>query len=339
MEHGGDRYRNRVKTDFSVNVNPFGIPEGVKEALGRAAARCMEYPDQRSEQLTEAVAGMLGINEQYLLFGNGASELFMAVVHALSPKKTVIPVPSFSGYEYAAALSGEIVFHGLKEENGFALGKDLFDALDEKTDLLFLANPNNPAGGLVEREFLKELLRHCREREIRVVLDECFIEFCEKRYSFLPEVERYDNLILVRAFTKIFAIPGVRIGYLVSSNEKLTAEIGRQLPEWNISVFAQEAGAACTKERTYLEKTAEYVKRESRFLEEGLAKAGCRVFPHAAGFLMVYTEVPLYDRLLERGILIRDCSSFRGLAKGYYRIAVKNRAENEMLLKTIGEII
>ncbi|MBO5208277.1 MAG: aminotransferase class I/II-fold pyridoxal phosphate-dependent enzyme [Lachnospiraceae bacterium] len=337
--HGGDIYSNQVKADFSVNVNPLGIPKAVEAALYEAIENCNKYPDISAETLKKAVSGMLTVPKEDLLFGNGASELFMAIVHGIQPKKTVIPIPSFYGYEYAAGVAdGEILYYETEEENGFSLQKDFLSVLTEDVDLLFLANPNNPTGSLMSRKVLRNVLSHCMDNGIYVVLDECFIEFCGKEYSMLQEIEAFSNLILVRAFTKIFAIPGVRLGYLVCNNQLLLEKIGRQLPEWNISGFAQAAGCACAMQTAFVEKTATYVEKERQFLEVGLKQAGYKVFPSKANFLLIYCEQPLYDRLLEKGILIRDCENFRGLSKGFYRIAVKSREENKTLLKAIGEI-
>lgn len=334
--HGGDIYRNQVRLDFSVNVNPLGIPDSVKAALLKAAEGCSTYPDPEAENLRQAVSRMLSVPEEWLLFGNGASELFLAAVHALHPRETVIPVPSFFGYEYAAgAVSGKITYVPMKEETQFLPGKEVFEVLNEETELLFLANPNNPTGTLVPEELLERLLTHCRKKRITVLLDECFIEFCGGENSMLSALSRYENLILIRAFTKSFAIPGVRLGYLVCGDRRLRAKIARQLPEWNLSSFAQAAGIVCAGEREFLQKTREYVNRERHFLEQGMKALGMKVFPGSADFLLLYTELPLYDLLLKEGILIRDCGNFRGLGRGYYRIAVKRREENEVLLKAM----
>ena len=340
MTHGGDIYRNQVRLDFSVNVNPLGMPESVRQALQEAVESCTEYPDIRQEALRAAVSDTLGVRTEDILLGNGASELFMAVVHALKPGKTVIPVPSFYGYEYAAkACEGSISYYVLKEKNNFSLDEGILKVLDEDVDMLFLANPNNPVGGLVSKELMFRLLEHCQKRGIYVVMDECFLDFCGQATSYLPRYVEFPNVIWIRAFTKIFAIPGVRLGFLVNSDKALLEKIAGQLPEWNLSTFAQKAGLACSAEKEYIKQTRCYVEQEGQFLSEGLKKAGLKVYPHAADFILVHTEVPLYDRLLERGILIRDCSSFRGLSKGYYRIAVKRREENEQLLEEIGEIL
>lgn len=336
--HGGDIYHNQVRYDFSVNTNPLGIPPAVREALHRAVEDCGHYPDVSQTELKRAVSGMLGVPERHLLFGNGASALFLAAVQGIRPKRTVIPVPSFYGYEYAAgACGGKIVYCKMGAGDGFAPGENLFSFLTGETDLLFLANPNNPTGKFVDMAYLHAVAAHCRERGIYVVLDECFLDFCAEAPSFREACRTYENLIVVNAFTKSFAIPGVRLGYLICGDEALRHRIERQLSEWNLSVFAQAAGAACAEQKEYLRKTAEYVKRERHFLEEGLRKLGITVFSGEANFLLVSSGRKLYRELLRQGILIRDCRNFRGLSEGYYRIAVKSREENEVLLRALRE--
>lgn len=337
--HGGDIYRNQVKIDFSVNINPLGIPDEVEAALHEAVSRCNEYPDIMAWRLKKEVSRALTLREEYLLFGNGASELFLGLVHAIRPKKTMIPIPSFYGYEYASeAVESHIVYFPWKESDEFLPNEKLFEQLTEDIDLLFLANPNNPTGKLMSKDYLRKLLNTCRKKEIFVVLDECFIEFCGKEFSMLTEVEEYDNLLLVRAFTKIYAIPGVRLGYMVCSNAMLIQRIRKQLPEWNLSIFAQEAGIACANQLAFIEKTVDYVKEERKFLFDRLKQMRLRTFYSETNFILIYSEKPLYEELRKKGILIRDCENFRGLSKGYYRIAVKTRQENEILLKAIGEL-
>lgn len=337
--HGGDIYRNLVSIDFSVNVNPLGIPQEVEEALHRVVGRCHEYPDITCGALKRAVGSMLSIPEEYLLFGNGASELFMGIVHALKPKRIMIPVPSFYGYEYVAmAADSDITYFQMRETEEFLPTEDLLQALTGDIDMLFLANPNNPTGKLMSREYLEKLLKRCRERKICVVLDECFIDFCKSGESMVKKLGDYDNLLLVRAFTKIFSIPGVRLGYLACSNAGLLERIKRQLPEWNLSAFAQAAGIACACQRAFVAETVEYVEKERQFLTEGLKRLGICVYESETNFILIYSKKQLYSKLLEQGILIRDCGNFRGLSEGYYRIAVKTGKENERLLKAVGEL-
>lgn len=341
MIHGGDIYRNRVQLDFSVNINPFGMPETVKEALENAVGDAVRYPDICAEQLTAAISAWTNVPKEQLVCGNGASELFMAAVHALHPKKILIPVPSFYGYEKAAKAAGcELSFYELSKENGYALEEGILEKLTEEVDLLFLANPNNPVGNLIEPSLLTGIAKRCRKQNITLVLDECFIAFTgtQKMDSFCVRMMQYPNVIIIQAFTKLFAIPGVRLGYLMCGNRETAAQIREQLPEWNLSVFAQKAGTAACNETEYVKTSVDFICKEREWLKEKLEKQNIYVYPSKANYLLLKTKLPLYDGLLKRGILIRDCSDFRGLGREYYRVAVKNREENEELLKAIEEI-
>ncbi len=338
--HGGDIYRNCVKLDFSINVNPLGMPEEGKEALRRAVEKCGVYPDIASERLARAVSERLGVPKRWILFGNGASEILSAAAHAVRPKKTVIPVPSFYGYEHAArAAGGRICFCPQKREDGFLPGEGILDALRDGAGLLFLANPNNPIGNMLDAGTLRTLLGFCRRKGIVVALDESFLAFCAGGQSMVGELGQYRNLIVVRSFTKSFAMPGVRLGYAVCAGRGLADAVRRQLPEWNLSVFAQEAGAVLAAQEGFLEKTARYVLEERSFLENGLKKLGIFPLPGAANFLFFHSDEELGEKLQKRGILIRDCRNFRGLASGDYRIAVRTREENARLLEAMGEIL
>lgn len=338
--HGGDIYRNQVNMDFSVNTNPLGMPKSVREALQEAWLHADEYPDPQAQALREVLASHFSVPDEWLCFGNGASELFLAIVHTLRPKKILIPVPSFYGYEHAAkAAECEIVTYPLEAENDFTLQDDFLEMLTKDIDLVFLANPNNPTGRCVDKAYGLRLLQICKEKHMKVVLDECFIEFVGEDASFMEQSEEFSNLILVRAFTKIYAIPGVRLGYLLCSDTEFCKKVQRQLPEWNLSTFAQAAGIAAIREYAYVKESADFVKRERFFLESKLKELGMKVYPGDADYLLIYTKIPLYERLLKRQILIRDCSNFAGLTSGYYRIAVRTREENETLWKAIGECI
>ena len=338
--HGGDIYRNQIRLDFSVNTNPLGMPDPVKEALHQAVEEAENYPDIRAQALSAAVAEQLQVRKEQLVFGNGASELFHAVLHAIKPSKILIPVPSFLGYEEAAkAIDCEVIFYEMKKEENFCLTDRILDVLDENISLVFLANPNNPVGNLVEPELIFQIAEKCRQCDITLVLDECFMELTgkEQTYSFLKRLDEIPNVVVIRAFTKLYAIPGVRLGYLVCE-KNLAEKIRLQLPEWNLSVFAQRAGVAAIKEQEYIARAVVCIQTQRQFLLEELQAAGCSVFDSDADYLLFYSEMPLYELFLQRGILIRDCSNFRGLQRGYYRIAVKSEEQNRMFAEVLREI-
>lgn len=338
--HGGDIYRNQIRLDFSVNTNPLGMPDPVKEALHQAVEEAENYPDIRAQALSAAVTEQLQVRKEQLVFGNGASELFHAVLHAIKPSKILIPVPSFLGYEEAAkAIDCEVIFYEMKKEENFCLTDRILDVLDENISLVFLANPNNPVGNLVEPELIFQIAEKCRQCDITLVLDECFMELTgkEQTYSFLKRLDEFPNVVVIRAFTKLYAIPGVRLGYLVCE-QNLAEKIRLQLPEWNLSVFAQRAGVAAIKEQEYIARAVVCIQTQRQFLLEELQAAGCSVFDSDADYLLFYSEMPLYELFLQRGILIRDCSNFQGLQRGYYRIAVKSEEQNRMFAEVLREI-
>lgn len=338
--HGGDIYRNQIRLDFSVNTNPLGMPDSVREALHQAVEEAEHYPDIHAKELTKAVAERLRISEKRLVFGNGASELFHAVLHAVKPSKILIPVPSFLGYEEAAkAMDCEVIFYEMKKEEKFSLTERILDTLDESISLVFLANPNNPVGNLVEPELIFKIAEKCRQCDITLVLDECFMELTGKEmtHSFFNQLDEFQNVVVVRAFTKLYAIPGVRLGYLICE-QTLAEKIRLQLPEWNLSVFAQRAGVAAIKEQEYVARAVVCIQTQRLFLREELKAAGCNVFDSDADYLLFYSEKKLYELFLQRGILIRDCSNFRGLQRGYYRIAVKSEEQNRIFADVLREI-
>ena len=340
--HGGDIYRNQVTLDFSVNTNPSGVPQGVLSALTMAVAKSNTYPDPLAEKLTKAVAEWGGYEEDMLVFGNGASELFPAILRAIKPSEVLIPVPSFFGYERAAEQTEvPVTCVPMREEDGYTLQEEFLSHLTGEGGLVFLANPNNPVGNRVDADLLEQIAAVCLKKQTTLVIDECFLELsgAKENDSFVGKLEQYPNVIVIRAFTKLFAIPGVRLGYLICEKQ-LADRIRKQLPEWNLSVFAQEAGIACTKERQYVARSVAEIAKERAYLKMELERLHFHVFPSEANFLLFHSDrkIDLYKKLLERGILIRDCKNFRGLKPGCYRIAVKTAEENRQFVAALVEL-
>ena len=342
--HGGDVYRNKVHTDFSVNVNPLGIPEQVREELTNAVSLVAAYPDERCEQLKEKLAERYGVQPENVLCGNGASELLLAICAWKKPKKALLLAPGFSGYRRALRAEDCRVTHFyLRKDEDFALSGERATELKEKLkngafDLFIMANPANPTGRLTDQETMKMLAKTCEEAGTVMVADECFMELTQEpeAHTMTKLLSDYPNILVLRAFTKTFAIPGIRLGYLLCGDEKVAGRIALRLPEWNVSLPAQAAGLAAMDQEGYLNASKIFVKTQREFLVKGLQKLGARVYPSDANFILFqWKDETLYEKLLSHGFLIRDCSDYEGLGKGYYRIAVKNRMENEALLQTM----
>lgn len=334
--HGGDIYRNRIELDFSVNTSPMGVPERVMHALKDALSMIDKYPDIHCEELIKLLSEVHDIPEERIVCGNGASELIMAAVHAGKPKTALLIAPGFSGYEYALkAVQAEIFYYYLEEERGYEAGEEIVSVLYEKTpDIFFLTNPNNPTGRKLPADRIERIVKACQRTGTLLVIDECFMELTddEDRDSFCKRLEQYKNAVILRAFTKSFCIPGVRLGYCLCSDAKLAKKVQEQLPEWNVSVLAQCAGAAALREKEDMKQVRDIIKKERKYLVSELTGLGVKVFPSDANYLLFYDDRNWYELLLKEKILIRDCSDYEGLGTGYYRIAVKRHEENLQLI-------
>ena len=339
--HGGDIYSRPIRLDFSANVNPFGTPEAVKAAVRAAAEDLGAYPDPCCGPLREKLAAANGVDKSDVICGNGAAELIYQFAAALQPKRALLPVPSFADYENALRAAGsEPAFFPLQRENGFLLTEEILDAIEPGTDLLMLCSPNNPTGRSVDRGLLLRVLDRCRETGTWLFLDECFYELTDgnKALSLANCLQEGDRVFLLRAFTKAYGLAGLRLGYGLCKDRKMLETMSRFTQPWNVSAPAQAAGPAALDCPDWPRRARELFETEKRFLTEGLAALGFAVLPGDANFLFFSGAAGLYEKLRERGVLIRDCANYRGLRPGDYRIAVRTREENEELLRTIREV-
>ena len=244
-------------------------------------------------------------------------------------------------YRTLSAAGGFIRMYPLQKEKGFLLQDDFCDDLTDDLDLVFLCNPNNPTGLTIPQELLLKILDNCRERNIYLVLDECFIEFLPEpeKVTMQGKLDEYPNLLILRAFTKIYAMPGLRLGYLLCSDEDLLDRISRSMQSWNVSIPAQMAGLAALNEDAYVKEARELIGKERAWMKAELEKAGLTVWDSCANYLFFEGPKGLAARLEKGGILIRDCSNYPGLADGYYRAAVRTHEENQILTEAVSQIL
>lgn len=340
-EHGGNVYDyNDDIIDFSANINPLGMPLKVREAVINSADLWEKYPDPECRELRKILSEIENIPFGNIVTGNGADDLIYRIVHAFKPKKAVICVPTFGEYEKALEETGCAVDRlFLKEENDFFVMADILEMLTPDADILFLCSPNNPTGQLIHPELLKKISEKCMENNIIFVCDECFMGFAENSEMFSLKQCINQNSIILKAFTKLYAMPGLRLGYALCGCENIAGKLQNSGQFWSVSVPAQAAGIAVAKEKEYICETVGYVKTEREFLSCGLQNYGLKVFPSAANYLLFKGDKQLDDRLNEKRILIRNCANYRGLCEGFYRIAVRTHEENKQLLSAIGRCI
>lgn len=343
--HGGDVYRNAVQYDFSVNINPLGMPPGCAEAAKRGVELCMRYPDWKGEELCRAIAEAEGAREEQIILGNGAAELLYTLISYLHPERVLVPVPAFGEYEAAAAaFGGKCDFWEMQEKGDFCLEEAFLEAIQEFTDLVILCNPNNPTGVSIKKELLLKIAGKCEETGTWLCVDECFLPFTEKEgeLTLKHSLETFPHLVVLRAFTKIYGMPGLRLGYAMTADKKLLSGIRRCLQPWNTSIPAQMAGIQALKTQGFVEETVKFVRDEREFLCRELADMSPgiadKVYPSEANFILMRSRIDLYTRMLEQGFLIRNCRDYRGLASGrdsqtgYFRIAVRTHGENRAVL-------
>lgn len=336
--HGGNIYTYQDCLDFSANCNPLGTPESVKEAVRDSLEHLGDYPQVGYAPLKEALGEYEDMDPEHIICGNGAAELIFSLCQAVRPKRALIPVPTFAEYEQALASVGCEVEHVLlREEDTFQMQESFIDWLHRDLDMVFLCNPNNPTGILTDREFLFRVLRNCRELGILLVVDECFLDFIKEpgKYSLKAQLPRYHNLFILKAFTKRYAMAGVRLGYGLTENRELLEKMAQVTQPWNISVMAQAAGIAALKECSYVEQGRKLVFEEAVYLKEGLKELGFHTYPSEANYIFFRGEPGLFEKGIQNGVILRDCSNYPGLSDGYYRIAVRTRAENEKLLEAL----
>ncbi len=327
--HGGCLRNRQVRYDFSVNVNPLGCPKEVREAMIDAMNQLEEYPEYQASSLRQRLGRTLRISANRIVVTSGASEAFLSLARIASFRIGYVISPSFYGYEYAIS-STEIELHRLNSID------EIYRILDFSESIIFLANPNNPDGRMYEREELRRLVKYLIDRGAFVVLDECFLPLAGKEEESLigrdGEETFSGRLAIVRSFTKSYAIPSIRLGYVVCDSERLASCLQRKLPEWNISGIGLAAGRAALDCIDYVARAAEYIQEERAFLEAGLRELGIDFRPSSSNYILFTGSAGLKERLLNEGILIRDCSNFPGLGRGYFRIAVKDHMANEALL-------
>lgn len=339
--HGGDIYTRTYQYDFSTNINPFGMPDAVRQAAIRGIEASVHYPDVECRELRKAISAKEDVPMDWILCGNGAAELLFSLVLAKQPKKALLVSPCFAEYEQALRTTDcQIIFYELKKELGFCLDDSYLELLDPSVEIAFLCSPNNPTGQLIQPELLDKILRRCQEAHIFLVLDECFLDFVPQKLqnSAKNRLAQMPALFLLKAFTKMYGMPGLRLGYGLCSDAALLSRMKQMQQPWNVSLPAQLAGIAACQEQAFVEKTRTYLVQERDWLEAQLRALKFTVYPSAANYLLFEGPETLYERCADADLLIRDCSNYRGLCKGYYRIAVKSHEENEQLIKRLYDI-
>lgn len=340
--HGGDvagyeAAYGQKPLDFSANTSPLGIPASVREAAAASLAQADRYPDPFCRALCAAIGRVEGVPADWVLCGNGAADLLFRAVLAVRPKRALLLAPTFAEYEQALRLCDcQLNFYTLHAENQFVPQTDLLDAIMPELDMLFLCEPNNPSGRVTPPALLDAVVARCRETGTLLVCDECFGAFLEQPHSLTAQLAQNQNLLVLKAFTKLYGMAGLRLGYCLSANTGLLDCMRAAGQPWPVSTPAQAAGLAALEDSAYADRVRALVRAEAPFLWNGLRHLGLSPIQPLANYILF--SAPCNDlavRCRRHGILIRDCSNYRGLTLGWYRVAVRTHAENEKLLAVL----
>lgn len=352
LGHGGNVGQNlsagkQVLFDFSSNINPLGFPPAVKDFILKNIHFISNYPDPECRSARQFLSGHLGIKSDNIILANGSNELIYLIPRALNCRAATISIPGFSEYELSAKLSGSKIYPVQSyDKDGFSIDINKIKRHVHKAGMVILCNPNNPTGYLFKKSALLDLADFCRSRRAYLIVDEAFIEFVDgyKKITLIREAVNHKNLLVLRSLTKFFGLPGLRIGYL-AGDKNLIRKIGLFEPTWSVNGLAQRIIGAGLFDGGYIKRSADYIKKERDFLFHGLQEiAG--IYPYLPSANFIFCKIlnkslsagSLSMKLLKTGILIRDCSNFKGLGNRFFRVAVKKRQDNLYLLACLKKV-
>ena len=364
--HGGNIYRifreKNIKEilDYSSNINPYGVPESLKRKITENIGILERYPDPDYVELREKLAKLNNVDISNITVGNGATESIFLFMKVLKPEKVLIVSPTFGEYERAVkAWDGseirkiEIEYFELEEKDEFRLNiRKLKKKLKKKYDLLIICNPNNPTGKFLKMAETEEILRECNKYDTKLFIDEAFIEFLEDglKESIVNSGENKKNLFVTRAFTKFFAIPGLRLGYGIYFDKGLELKITEKKEPWSVNNIAEMAGITVLDDVEYIEKTLKWITKEKKYIYEKLNEIS-EIKPYKTEVNFICVKIKdkliskglnvkkLQEKMMEEGILIRDASNFKFLDERFFRLAIKDRRSNDRIISVLKEIL
>lgn len=346
--HGGNIYRfereGKEVLDFSSNINPLGVPQKFTDIAKENFDKLTNYPDPYYIELREKIGEHNSVTKENIIVGNGATEILFLYMRAVKPKKVLVLAPCFAEYERALkSVGAQIEYFELKEKNNFypdiqTLKKKLEG---QHYDLFLFCNPNNPTGQLIKFDDVKDLAAICKKQDMKIFIDEAFIEFVENWKEKTAALLKNKDVFIMRAFTKFFAIPGLRLGYGISFDEELMNKLQAEKEPWSVNTFANLAGLVMLDDKDYIKKSEKWVAEEKKFLYKELSKnKNLKVYKSECNFLLIKllttTSQEIQARLLEKNILVRDASNFQFLDESYIRVAVKDREKNLKLIESLG---
>ena len=342
-KHGGNIYSYIEKygiepNDFSSNLSFFDYKDKLQEIYEKSFQKCFSYPDENYCELTNAIANFENIESCNITVSNGASELINIIPFVLKSKKTLLFAPTFNEYAERFSKVSEIYEYILKHENSFKIQNDFYEKIKE-VDTVIIVNPNNPTGNIIKKDELRKIIKKCSEFNVNLIIDECFMDLSIQNESVKEYIDEYDKLMIIKALTKSFSLAGIRIGYLIS-NKYMVETVNSYLPTWRVSNIADILSREVLKYKEDLNSLRKMIKEEIEFVSKELKKLNIKVYESYTNFIFFQCNMlDLADKMEKEGFLIRDCSNFSNLYnKGYFRIAIKSRRDNTLLINSMKKI-
>ena len=351
--HGGNVYKaahqQRVPVeqiiDFSASINPLGPPSATSRAIRAAFKQIVHYPDPDCRKLRQELARRCGIDLDMILVGNGSSELIHLLPRALRIKSALIIGPTFEEYARALMEAGSLIqyVHAKREQRFRPPLQDVLARLSakrSKLDAVFLCNPNNPTGQVMNRRTMCELAEAVERQQGWLIVDEAFIDYCQEQ-SVVPLLKEHPRMVVLRSLTKFYAMPGLRIGYLLGAS-KVVGLVKERQPPWSVNSLAQEVSCAVLQDEIYAKKSRVFMEKERSSVVRGLRSlSGLQVYSSAANFVLIglpawMSAGEVTDRLAAERLLVRDCSALPGLTTQMIRVAIRTAKENQRLLTALG---
>lgn len=329
--------------DFSANLNPLGPPQKLKKKWNVLFEEVTEYPDPKGKSLTEKIASKEKIDEEWILLGNGGAELISLMGRLLADKKVLIVQPTFSEYEEACRINRCDISHFYVQPPDWQLSVHplIKKASAEEVDAIILCNPNNPTGVAYSRETMVQVAEWCHENNVIFIVDEAFYDFVNPFDSLGTEVGKYANVVVLRSLTKMFAIPGLRLGYAVG-HPSIIEQLAAFQPHWSVNGIALKAGELCLEEENFVSDTISYVKSERTRLFSFFENGDFEYSPSVVNFYLLQDKknkdlYSLFQFLLKKGIVPRHTMNFPSLDGKWLRFAVKKEEENSRLMEVLVE--
>lgn len=328
--------------DYSTNINPLPSPSLLHEVLWRTVKECGHYPDSSYQQLRTKLGTYYEVDGTNIVCGNGSIEIIYTLVRMLNPRKALIVEPNFSEYRQALEADNiEILDHITTAANNYKADIHRLCESLSSCDIIFLSNPNNPAGHLYTQAELTTLCTAALKEKTTVIIDEAFMDFIHPAgMSMLSLVTEYPNLIVLRSLTKVLSLAGVRLGF-AAADQNLISLITRGLPTWNVNIFASAVGKEIESFRTYIEKSRMVIAKARGEMYNELSDIGSlTVYPTAANYFLCklpagQTTDALQHHLASYNFYIRNCSNFHGLSDSHFRITIKDEKTNRRLSSCI----